>query len=115
MGSSLSSVGLFSMKTTVEQLVDKEIQDNPAIVFSKTWCGFSNMAKKAFEDIGTKPKVIELDKRDDGLEIQRYLSTLTGANTVPRVFVKGKCIGGGSETKSMKLSGKLSKLLQGEA
>ena len=31
---------------------------------------------------------------------------------VPRVFIKGKCIGGGSETKAMHEEGKLEPLLR---
>jgi glutaredoxin len=30
----------------------------------------------------------------DGDGIQKYLGQITGASTVPRVFIGGKCIGG---------------------
>lgn len=41
-----------------------------------------------------KLDVIELEKRPDCDEIQSYLREITGASSVPRVFVGGKCIGG---------------------
>lgn len=49
---------------------------------------------------------------DDCDAIQDYLSEKTGARTVPRVFIKGKCIGGGSETRTLKDQGKLVPMLK---
>ena len=37
-----------------------------------------------------KYKVIELEARQDGSAIQQYLAELTGARTVPRVFIGGE-------------------------
>ena len=42
---------------------------------------------------------------------QAYLSQLTGASTVPRVFVGGTCIGGGDDTAAKARSGELARLL----
>ena len=42
---------------------------------------------------------------------QAYLGQLTGASTVPRVFVGGACIGGGDDTAAKQRSGELAKLL----
>lgn len=52
---------------------------------------------------------IELDDREDGDEIQNILAEMTGARTVPRVFVNGKCLGGGTEVKKLYDSGELVK------
>ena len=49
---------------------------------------------------------------DDGDAIQDYLKKITGARSVPRVFIGGKCIGGGSETRSLQDQGKLVPLLK---
>lgn len=38
-------------------------------------------------------------------------SKMTGARTVPRVFVNGKCIGGGDDTAALAASGRLAKML----
>lgn len=82
-----------------------------------------------FDKINQKYTVIELDDRDDGDSIQDCLQSITGARTVcmfvstcfvslheflqvPRVFIKGNCIGGGSDVKAMQQSGELEKLLK---
>ena len=58
------------------------------------------------------PPSLPLPLSDDGDAIQDYLKTVTGARTVPRVFIGGKCIGGGSETRDLHQQGKLVPLLQ---
>ena len=55
-------------------------------------------------------KNIEGDPQAD--KIQAYMNVLTGGKTVPRVFVGGKFIGGGTETATMHQSGALKGLLQ---
>lgn len=94
----------------------------------------SVQARAALESQGLAPGAmewIELDSRDDGNDIQNYMAvcsdhsyiingstsilsfqTLTGARSVPRVFIGGKFLGGGDETASAAKSGKLAKLLQ---
>ena len=57
-------------------------------------------------------EILELDGRDDGSEIQEYMRQLTGASSVPRVFIGGKCIGGGDETSKAHKSGQLQTLLK---
>ncbi len=44
--------------------------------------------------------------------IQDYLRELTGARSVPRVFIGGKCIGGGTETQELAQKGKLVTMLK---
>ena len=58
-------------------------------------------------------KVLELNNIDDGPAIQRILTQMTGASTVPRVFINGKCIGGGTETKQLAVSKKLKPMIEG--
>ena len=48
----------------------------------------------------------------DGDAIMDYLLSITGARTVPRVFIGGKFIGGGTETRGLHQEGKLVPLLQ---
>jgi glutaredoxin 3 len=57
-------------------------------------------------------EVIEIEKRPDCSEIQAYLRELTGASSVPRVFIGGKCIGGGDDTEALDKTGQLQPLLQ---
>lgn len=70
------------------------------------------MAKKVFNEIGATYKVIELDEHNDGRRMQEALAQMTGARTVPRVFINGNCIGGGSDTKQLHQQGKLLPLIQ---
>lgn len=43
--------------------------------------------------------------------MQDVLGELTGARSVPRVFVNGKFIGGGTDVKKLYESGELNKLV----
>ena len=55
---------------------------------------------------------MEIENRDDMNDIQDYLGSITGARSVPRVFINGNCIGGGDETAALARSGELEKLLK---
>lgn len=54
--------------------------------------------------------MIELDNREDGQDIQDALYEITGVKTVPRVFLNGECLGGGTDVKKLYDSGDLIKL-----
>lgn len=121
-----------------QQFVDEKVKNNKVMVFSKSYCPFCKMAKEALGETGVKYGLIELDERgmkliihagiltifsivnyfyppglaDDGSAIQDYLLKLTGARSVPRVFIGGKCIGGGSETRALQDQGKLVPMLK---
>lgn len=70
------------------------------------------MAKNVFNEIGATYKAVELDEHNDGRGVQEALAQITGARTVPRVFINGKCIGGGSDTKQLYQQGKLLPLIE---
>jgi len=71
------------------------------------------MAKSALKEAGLKEYfLMELDEVDDGAAIQDALQKVTGARTVPRVFIGGKFVGGGSEVRDLQSAGKLTKMLQ---
>lgn len=55
--------------------------------------------------------VVELSRRGDAGQIQSYLGQLTGARTVPRVFVGGSSLGGCDDTLAADRSGALKKML----
>eukprot|EP00310_Coccolithus_braarudii_P019799 CAMPEP_0183334222 /NCGR_PEP_ID=MMETSP0164_2-20130417/2887_1 /TAXON_ID=221442 /ORGANISM="Coccolithus pelagicus ssp braarudi, Strain PLY182g" /LENGTH=106 /DNA_ID=CAMNT_0025503319 /DNA_START=66 /DNA_END=386 /DNA_ORIENTATION=+ len=92
-------------------LVEKLVEEHAVMVFSKSYCPYCKLAKEVLTKEGAKFHAIELDKRDDGNAIQNALLKLTGQKTVPNVFVGGKSIGGGSETKALSQSGELKKKL----
>lgn len=112
------------LKSKVEEMVALQ----PIMFFSKSWCPFCAKAKEAMKEQGIRFAVCELDTLGDEVEaqVQDILLGITGARTVPRVFVDGKCIGGGTDTVNLAADGTLSKLagkamenfktkLQGEA
>lgn len=75
-----------------QALVTKAVQENAVMVFSKSYCPHCIRAKRILDtEIGkAKYSVMELESRPDGSAIQDYLSKLTGARTVPRVFIQGR-------------------------
>ncbi|XP_071793965.1 uncharacterized protein [Asterias amurensis] len=95
-----------------KQFVDAAIVDNKVVVFSKTYCPYCKMAKSALDKCGGKYKVIELENRSDADAIQDYLLKLTGGRSVPRVFIGGKFVGGGTEVEQLKKDNKLTPMLQ---
>ncbi|CAL7941167.1 unnamed protein product [Xylocopa violacea] len=93
-------------KEQVQQL----IASDTIVIFSKTRCPYCRMAKEVFDSLQKKYTAIELDERDDGDDIQSILGELTGARTVPRVFVKGVCLGGGTDVKKLYENGEIQKM-----
>jgi glutaredoxin 3 len=55
--------------------------------------------------------VHELNKMEDGPDVQQALLELTGQRTVPNVFIKGNHIGGNDDTQAAAKSGKIQELL----
>ncbi|XP_056459377.1 glutaredoxin 2 isoform X1 [Gadus chalcogrammus] len=94
------------------QYVQEVVSHNCIVIFSKTTCPYCRMAKNVFNEIGANYKVIELDEHDDGRRVQEALAQMTGARTVPRVFINGNCIGGGSDTQQLHQQGKLLPLIE---
>jgi len=95
----------------IHSSIKELVQQDQVVIFSKTTCPFCYDAKEVFDKMGQKYTVIELNKHPQGTAVQDVLKDMTGARTVPRVFVGGKCIGGGSDTVSMYNSGTLEKML----
>jgi glutaredoxin 3 len=94
------------------QYIQKMIKENKVMVFSKPLCPYCLMAKEVLDGVGVVYTVDEIDLRPDCAQIQNVLGQITGGKTVPRVFIGGKCIGGGSETFSLHNQGRLVPLLQ---
>ncbi|XP_045476192.1 glutaredoxin-C4-like [Harmonia axyridis] len=85
------------------------IDSDKVVIFSKSYCPYCKMAKEVFDGLQKTYTAVELDNRDDGDEIQTILGQITGARTVPRVFVNGECLGGGSDVKALYEKGELQK------
>ncbi|KAI9437613.1 thioredoxin-like protein [Lactarius indigo] len=86
----------------------------PLIVFSKTYCPFSQRAKDLIlrYDLVPPPKIIEVDLRDDGDFIKAVLTRLTGRNTFPNVILRGKSIGGSDDIAAMHKDGRLRQVFE---
>ncbi|RXG54578.1 Glutaredoxin-C4 [Armadillidium vulgare] len=110
--SSASVKKLVNMEGETAQFVQEKINNHKIMIFSKSYCPYCKTAKECFNELGAKYEVLELDKDPKGNEIQDILLEITGARSVPRVFVNGKCIGGGSETKELLNSGQLKKMIE---
>ncbi|XP_074596860.1 glutaredoxin-1-like [Brevipalpus obovatus] len=115
MGGILNRIsGPVVMDESVKLFVDEAISKHKVCVFSKTYCPYCKKAKEIISKYKIKDGQldwIEVEKRPDCAQIQAYLKELTGASSVPRVFVDGKCIGGCDDTTAADSSGKLMTLL----
>ncbi|XP_071802598.1 uncharacterized protein [Asterias amurensis] len=112
MGNLFSPVTQVSLDSPEGKLVQDIIHDKTVVVFSKTTCPYCAMAKRALDEHNANYELIELNQREDGTRIQGVLGRMTGATTVPRVFIMGKFIGGGSEIKKLNDEGKLEGMLR---
>ncbi|KAK9504817.1 hypothetical protein O3M35_009000 [Rhynocoris fuscipes] len=110
-----SSTGPVDMSSATAQFVKDAINQDNVVIFSKTYCPYCKMAKDVFNKLKKSYTTIELDSRDDGDQIQSVLGEITGAKTVPRVFVNGECVGGGTDVKSLYENGQLEKMLESGA
>ncbi|XP_029176248.1 glutaredoxin-C4-like isoform X1 [Nylanderia fulva] len=104
-----SSTKASSIMPATRDLVQELIAKDSVVIFSKSYCPYCKMAKEVFESLKKPYTVIELDNREDGQDIQDVLGEITGAKTVPRVFLNGECLGGGTDVKKLYQSGELAK------
>jgi len=88
------------------------VQKYPVVIFVKKGCPYCATALEALRAEGmTVPVVIDLTG-PSGPPVQALLNSFTGRRTVPNVFVGGKSIGGGDETRLLHHSGELGNLLR---
>ncbi|ESO88268.1 hypothetical protein LOTGIDRAFT_234601 [Lottia gigantea] len=104
----------------IQKKIEDHISSKKVFIISKSYCPFCTKAKKIFEEKYLKTGILSSDdymvldiENDPNCDkIQEFMSKLTGARSVPRVFINGKCIGGGDETAQLESQGKLKALLQ---
>ncbi|KAL5005414.1 hypothetical protein ScPMuIL_018870 [Solemya velum] len=95
------------MTESARELINSEIEARKVMIFSKTWCPYCKKAKRVFAKyVGNvlpddDYKVMEIEGLSDFRTMQDILEEMTGSRTVPRVFIDGKCIGGGNETEDL--------------
>ncbi|KAI9454897.1 putative GRX1-glutaredoxin, partial [Lactarius psammicola] len=81
-------------EVVAKDFVNQTIAQNRVVIFSKSYCPYCKRAKDLFAAVfpDVEVKVLELDIRDDGSEIQGYLLQLTDQRTVPNIFISAYTI-----------------------
>ncbi|KAJ7295252.1 hypothetical protein O6H91_04G093600 [Diphasiastrum complanatum] len=88
--------------------VQRLAANNAVTLFSVSSCCLCHVVKRLLISLGVGPVIYELDKENDGVEIQNALSRLTGqSQAVPAVFIGGMLIGGLEEVMAAHISGAL--------
>ncbi|XP_036443589.1 glutaredoxin-1 [Colossoma macropomum] len=98
-----------------QEFVKAKIKGDKVVVFLKPTCPYCVQAKDVLSKYKFKEghlEFIDISGRDDMGSIQDYLQQITGARTVPRVFIGEECIGGGSDVSALDRSAKLAGMLQ---
>lgn len=96
------------------EFVKNKIDSNCVMMFSKTRCPYCIEAKKRLDSLRVDYGVVEVDQMSNdynGSAVMEVLHSMTGARTVPRVFISGECVGGANELNRLYRSGRLTALL----
>ncbi|XP_067102458.1 glutaredoxin-1 [Osmerus mordax] len=98
-----------------QEFVETKIKGDKVVLFIKPTCSYCVMAKDVLSKYKFKPghlEYIDISGRSDMSSLQDYFLEITGARTVPRVFIGKECVGGGSDVAEMDKSGKLKEMMQ---
>ncbi|XP_076851020.1 glutaredoxin-1 [Brachyhypopomus gauderio] len=98
-----------------QDFVNAKIKGDKVVVFLKPSCPYCIVAKDVLSKYDFRPghlDLVDISGRDDMSSIQDYLQQITGARTVPRVFIGEKCIGGGSDVAELDRNGQLAGMLR---
>jgi len=92
---------------SLAEMVKEKNEQNPVIVYSKSWCPYCARVKALFQKLEVDAKIVELDEVVEGDDVQAALYEITGRRTVPQVFVAGEFIGGADDTLGLHQAGEL--------
>ncbi|XP_051932717.1 glutaredoxin-1 [Hippocampus zosterae] len=98
-----------------QQFVQAKIKGDKVVLFIKPTCSYCITAREVLLKYKFKPghlEFVDISGRQDMNSMQDYFLELTGARTVPRVFIGEECVGGGSDVAELHKSGKLEGMLQ---
>jgi len=98
------------LKSEIKELID----GNKIMIFSKTTCPYCTKVKELFKSLGLEVHALELDKIDNGADIQQTLAEMSGQKTVPSVYIGGQHIGGCDSTLKLHTENKLLPMIHGE-
>ncbi|KAJ8902703.1 hypothetical protein NDN08_006023 [Rhodosorus marinus] len=94
-----------------EEKMNALIGKHPVLVFSKSYCGFSKMAKHLITGLYPQAKVVELDREEHGTEMQNVLKSKYEHYTVPAVFLGDTLVGGNSDVQKLNANGELDQMI----
>ena len=80
-----------------QTFVNRKIQPGKVVVFIKPICPYCRKTQELLSQLPFKEGLLEfvnITATSYTNEIQDYLQLLTGARTVPQVFISKECIGG---------------------
>ena len=100
------------MSSIAQAFVTKALGSSPVVIFTKSYCPFCKNVKSLLDNANIAYKDYEIENNPQMDAIQDYLRDITGARSVPRVFIGGKSIGGCDDTTALSKSGQLSALAQ---
>ncbi|EHB12789.1 Glutaredoxin-1 [Heterocephalus glaber] len=98
-----------------EAFVKGKIHPKRVVVFIKPTCPFCRKTQEILSQLPFKEGVLEfvdITAISNTNKVQDYLEELTGARTVPRVFIGEDCIGGCSDLVELQQNGELKIRLQ---
>ena len=93
-----------------QAFMNSKIQSGKVVVFIKPTCPYCRRTQELLSQLPFKQGLLEfvgiqilylIGAIGDTTEIQDYLQQLTGARTVPRVFIRKECIGGCTDLVNM--------------
>lgn len=92
--------------------------DQPVVMFALQWCEFCWSARKLFEAAGVACHSLDLDSApyregNRSTDIRNALHQITGAPTIPQIFIGGHHIGGATELFDAFNDGRLAEILSG--
>ncbi|CAB1354166.1 unnamed protein product [Coregonus sp. 'balchen'] len=98
-----------------QEFVETKLRGDKVTIFLKPSCPYCVTAKEVLTKYKFKAghlEFIDITGRSDMSSLQDYFLEITGARTVPRVFIGEECVGGGSDVAELDESGKLEGMLQ---
>jgi len=98
------------------RLVADIVEREPVVMFALEWCEFCWSVRKLFKQVGIAYRSVDVDsvkyQEDDlGGKIRGVLAEMTGAKTLPQVYIGGKHIGGATDLFEAWRDGSIQKLL----
>ena len=86
------------------ELIKEWVKSYDVLVLSKSWCPYCSSAKntlnQAVKATQKTIKVVELDKVENGEELQKAGTESHGVRTVPQIWVNHKFVGGNSDLEA---------------